>query len=373
MLTGGLDPMYQAARRSSHTAYLRIEILDGNRNLLFSFDESLPKYLSGYVTATLNSRVARQCRLVFDESMYPFEETDLLAPYGNMIRATRGIEFADGSRFAWTVFLGRIQLTTLDPGGTCTVQAADLAADVLEVKFLEPENSTPGTTVPTEVTRLISDAVPLATFGTFDAPALAVQPLTWQLDRGQALDELATSAGSFWYPLADGDFVLRRYAWTVFSTPVVTYSDGEGGEVVTSSASRAREDVYNSLTVTGERLNGDDAVFATATDNNPASPTFFGGTFGRRHQMLRLQTPSTQGAAQAAADDNLRKVTALVDAWDWEMSVDAALELGDTVALDVRGRSDIIQVVSGFRIPLDLSGPMEVSGRSLIIGVLEAS
>lgn len=373
MLPGGLDPMYMAARRSSHTPYLRIEILDGNRNLLFSFDPDLPEYLGGSVTANLNSRVARTCQLTFDESFYPFEVDGLLAPYGNMIRATRGIEFADGSRFAWTVFLGRIQETLLEANGTCVVRAADLAADVIENRFLRPENSTPGTTVPTEVTRLISDAVPTATFGTFDAPPLAVQQLTWQLERGQALDELAQSAGSFWYPLADGDFVLRRYAWTVTNPPVVTYADGEGGEVITSQASRSRADVYNSLTVTGERLNGDEPVFASAQDDNPDSPTDVNGLFGRRHQLLRLQTPASQGAAQAAANDNLARLTALVDAWDWEMTVDAALELGDAVNLNVRGRSDIIQVVAGFRLPLDLSGPMQVSGRSLIIGVLEGN
>jgi len=373
MLTGGLDLTYRAALSTSHQPFLRVEILDGDRNLLFSADETEPAYMGGSVSANLNSRVARTCDLTFDESFYPYEPTDLLAPYGNMIRATRGIEFAEGTRFSWTVFLGRIQSTTLETNGTCTVRASDLSADVAEVKFLVPQNSQTGNTVATEVIRLISDAVPLATFGDFDVPALPVQPLTWQFERGQALDELAASVGAFWYPLADGQFVLRRYAWTVASPAVVTYADGDGGSVSASSATRAREDVYNSLTVTGERLNGDTPVFATAQDTNPGSPTYILGTFGRRHQLMRLQTPASQGAAQGAAQDNLRRLTALVDAWSWDMTPDAALELGDTVSLNVRGRSDIIQVVSAFRIPLDLSSPMSVQGRSQIVGLLEAN
>lgn len=367
MLPGGLDAMYRAALSTSHEPYLLVEILDGSQNVLLAD----PVYISGAVSASLNSRVARQCRITFSEDMYPFEPDGLLAPYGNMIRATRGIRFADGSRFAWTVFLGRIQEARLDPGGTCTIYASDLAADVVEVKFIEPENSTPGSTVPTEVIRLISDAVPLATFGTFDVTALPVQPLTWQLDRAQALDELATSVSAFWYPLADGRFVLRRYPWTVVSAPVVTYADGDGGSVVSSTASRTRASVFNSLTVTGERLNGDVSVYATSVDSTPGSPTDINGNFGRRHQLMRLQTPSTPGAAQAAADDNLRNYTALVDAWEWDMTVDAALELGDTVSLNVRGKSDIIQVVAGFQIPLDLSGPMRVQGRSRVTTTLE--
>jgi hypothetical protein len=39
--------------------------------------------------------------------------------------------------------------------------------------------------------------------------------------------------------------------------------------------------------------------------------------------------------------------------------------------MNVRGRSDIIQVVSSYTIPLDLSAPMTVQGRSQVSGPLE--
>ena len=372
MLPGGLDTAYRQALSTSHTPYLRVEVLNGNRELLYSIDPTRPYYISGSVSATLTSRVARQATIILDESFYPFDADDLLAPYGNMLRASRGIQFADGHTYWWPVFLGRIQETTLGEDGTTTVRAADLSADVVENMFLQPTNSQAGNTIPNEIKRLISDALPSATYGLFEQFTPPVQPLTWQLDRGQALDELAQSVGAFWYALADGSFTLRRYAWTVPAVPVVEYSDGDGGSVTGSSATRSRDAVRNSLTVTGERLNGDDAVFATAQDVNPASPTFYGDLFGRRHALMRLQTPATQATAAGAAYDNLKRLSALVDAWSWEMTPDAALELGDTVLLNVRGRSDIIQVVAGFTIPLDLSGPMRVNGRALIVGSLEA-
>lgn len=367
MLPGGLDEMYRSALATSHQPYLLVEVLDGDRNVL----ETDLTYISGNVNADLTSRVARTCTITFEQSRYPFEPGDLLAPYGNMVRVTRGIEFAEGSRFAWTVFLGRIQEATLSSDGTCVISASDPAVDVIDVKFLRPQNSNAGVLVEDEVRNLISDAIPLATFGTFDTFGIPVQQLTWQLDRGQALDELATSVGAFWYCLADGSFVLRRYPWTVPNPPVVTYADGPGGSVTGWAATRSRNLVYNSLTVSGERLNGDTPVYATASDDNPASPTYIFGNFGRRHQLLRLQTPASQGAAQGAASDNLRRLSALVDAWTWTMTPDAALELGDTVSLNVAGRSDIIQVVSSYTMPLDLSGPMRVQGRSLVLGPLE--
>lgn len=369
MLAGGLDPMYRAALSTSHVPYLLVEVLSGSNQVLLSD----PVYLSGSVSATLTSRVARTCTISFDSSFYPFEADGLLAPYGNKIRVTRGVQFSDGSRFAWVVFVGRIQSTELDSSGTCRVQAADTSADVIENRFLNPANSQVGNTVLNEVRRLISDAVPTAVFGDSDAFITPVPALAWQLERGQALDELTTSVGAFWYALADGSFVVRRYAWTVPAVPVVTYADGDGGSVVSYSASRSRQDVYNSITVTGERLNGDEPVYATAQDTNPVSPTLYGDGFGRRHQLLRLQTPASFETASGAAFDNLKRLTALVDAWSWDMTVDAALELGDTIRLNVAGRSDIIQVVSGFNLPLDLSAPMRVEGRSLILGALEGA
>ena len=323
------------------------------------------------MSATLTSRVSRTCDVSFDGSFYPYRPTDLLAPYGNILKAERGIEFADHSRFSWTVFIGRIQEARLDADDTVRVYAADFATDVGDVKFLSPQNSQAGVSVPTEVMRLISDAKPDATFGSFDSFTQPVQPLTWQLDRSQALDELAASVGAFWYPLADGHFVLRRYQWTVPGDPVVAYSDGSAGSVVASAAARSREAIYNSLTVTGERLNGDAPVYATAQDTLPSSPTYVNGPFGRRHQLMRLQTPSTQTAAQGAAFDNLRRLSALVDSWSWTMTPDAALELGDVVALNVRERTGIVQVVADFRIPLDVSALMTVSGRSQVLGTLE--
>jgi uncharacterized protein DUF5047 len=363
MLDGGLDEMYRAALATSHQPYVRVEVLDGSQNVL----ESDLVFNNGTVTATLTSRVSRQCQLAVAESLYPFEVNDLLAPYGNMIRAWRGIEFADGTRFAWVVFVGRIQQVALTDGGTCTVQAADFAADVLENRFVVPENSQPLSSVTSEVVRLITDGFPQATFGTVESFDIPARTRTWQLDRGQALDELSTSVGAFWYPQADGAFTLRSYPWTVVSPTVVTLTDTGVGAVVTESRSaRSRADTYNSLTVTGERLNGDLPVYALAQDTNPDSPTYVNGNFGRRHQLMRLQTPGSQGAALGAANENLRRIISLFDSWSWNMSVDASLELGDTVGLAVRDRIGIVQVVAGMRIPLDLSSDMEVVGRSRV-------
>jgi hypothetical protein len=375
MLPGGLDATYRQALATSHTPYLRVDVLDGAGNELPIPDDRVGEdgglqYVTGGISATLTNRVTRTLDITFDEALYPAAPTDLLAPYGNRLRVTRGIKFADGSRSAWTVFTGRIQDDANAVDGQVSLSALDRANEVVEAKFVQPENSQIGAPVSSEFVRLVSDGVPDAQFGTFSLNDLLVPLLTWESDRASALDEMATAAGAYWWALADGTFVIRTYPFATSTLPILTLNQGDGG-LLAAVPARAREQIYNSITVTGERADGTTPVFALAQDLNPASATYVLGNFGLRHKVISLQTPQTQGSCQSAANDYLRSSVALTESWTWTQPVDAALELGDVVTLNARGESGIIQVVSGFTIPLDLS-VMVVTGRAQIPGLLDA-
>lgn len=375
MLPGGTDVLYRRALAASFRLYTRVDVLDGAGNRLSIPDQFVDEngglvYESGYVSATLNSRVTRNLAIVVPQQLYPASPGDLLAPYGNRLEVTAGIQFGDGStKYTWKVFTGRIQRPSLSPDGRVTVPAADRGNEIVENGFVVPENSQVGNTINAEFVRLVSDALPDAVFGASDIFPLRVPALTWESDRAGALDEMSTAAGAFWYTLADGSFVQRYYPWTVAASPVVTLSDGIDG-VLLGSPSRNREDVYNSITVTGERADGSKPVYAFAEDNDPASPTYVRGPFGRRHRSVRLQTPQTQGSAKTAADAWLRRSVALQETWTWTQPIDASLELGDVVSLNAYDRLGIIQVVSGFTLPLDTESPMTVQAHAQVIGAL---
>jgi hypothetical protein len=382
MLPGGSDAMYRAVLGAPHEHYARIEVWSGLGVQLdvlepAASDGSRPAeglvFLPGTsVSATLGQQVARTLNLVVPSSYYPVNPTDLLAPFGNEIRAYYGVRLGDGDlTYVWQVFRGRIQDVSMQAGsGTCSVVCEDRGRDVLDVGFVQPENSNAGDQVLVEFQRLINGAVTDATFGVSDVPGTIVRPLTWQSDRGGALDELAQSVGALWYALANGDFVMRTYPWARAQPPVVTLTDAEGGSVQGWEVSRSRSRIYNTVTVTGERLNGDEAVFATAQDTNPVSPTYVAGGFGIRSYLSRLQTPATEGGAAGVAQQLLRTAIAPTELWQLEVSPDGALELGDPVRLLIDGRN-VVQVVSGFSLPLDLSGNMSVSVRSVVVGTVD--
>lgn len=373
MLPGGTDGLYRSALAAPHLLSARIDVYDGYGTDAELLASNIP-FTNGTVAASLTSRVARTMSFGIDSDWYPQTQNGILAPYGNVIRAYRGIEMGDGSTtYVFPVFTGRIQYVQKNSAGLVQVECSDPGADVVDFGFENPENSSPGSLVPDEIKRLINQVLPGIGFGTFDDYSETVKALTWEQDRGAALDEMAFAVGSYWYALADGQFVLRKYPWTVSTAPITTFSDGEGGIVTSWAVSRSRATVFNSVIVTGERLNGDAPALGIARDTTPGSATEYGGHFGVRTEFLRLQTPGTDGAAQTAANDALRRDISLQESWSWDMIPDASVELGDVITLDVDGQIGLIQVVEAFTLPLDLQGPMTVTGRSLIVPALSES
>lgn len=382
MLPGGTDRLYRRILSAGRRHYVHVEVWSGLGRKL---GELIPRqfegeddpgglcFYSGSVSATLGSRVTRNLQITVPFNLYPVEATDLLAPFGNEIRAFRGVLTGDGSRrYTWPVFRGRIRTVeqTLSTGQV-SVSCADRAADVVDADFVNPQNSQPHNTIFGEFVRLIRDALPDATLGASDSFSTRVKPLTWELNRSSALDEMATSGSGIWYALADGSFVMRVLPWTVRKQPVLTLSDGPGGAITDWTRSRSRESIYNVVTVTGERLNGDAPVYATASDNVATSPTYVKGGFGLRSLLSRLQTPGTKGSAQGAAATLLSNSIAPTETFNFHMPPDASMELGDVLLLRIRGQN-IIQVVSGLTMPLDLRSDMMVSTRSLVVNRLEA-
>lgn len=380
MLAGGTDLLYRAVLGTGMEHFVRLEVWSGLGVPLESLipeqfvgDDGGLVFYNGTVSATLNSRVTRQLQFSVPYELYPYEPTDLLAPFGNEIRAYRGIRLGDGSlEYTWQVFRGRIRVVDQYSTGNVSVMCTDRAADVTDHEFVSPQNSQTSNSIYLEFVRLISDAVTDATFGLSDEFPAPVQPLSWELSRAAALDELSRSQGALWYALANGDFVLRRYPWTQPAAPVLTLTDATGGTINSWRRTRDRGAIYNVVTVTGERLNGDPPVYGTALDDNPASPTYVDGGFGIRSLLDRLQTPSTQGGAVGAAQERLAVSIAPVEAFQLRCVPDAALELGDVVTLNIEGRENV-QVVSALSMPLTVSDDMFVSTRSLVLNTLEAA
>lgn len=379
MLPGGTDPLYRAVLAAGHRRYLRMEVWDDRQRIDTLFDGFTGDPEGGLVIlpgsgvhASLASPVARNLSLVvpIDTSL----DDDLLAPYGNEIRAWFGATLGDGSDlYTWQVFAGKIQSDSENPdASTRTVICADYGQDVLDHDFEQPRNSDAGIPLESEFEIVVRDGFSRATFGPHDLPPQPTPALSWEFDRGSALDEMLTSVGAIWWPLADGRIVARRYPWTQPGAPVITLTDRPGGVLLAAGRTRSRSTLYNTITATGERLNGDAPVYATAPDDNPASLTYTGGKFGIRSKLLRRQTPNTQGGAMSAAQAALRVSITPIEAWAWRQVPDAATELGDINTIDLEDGRTAVQVITSYTLPIDAHSSMTVNGRSQVVSLVQS-
>lgn len=381
MLPGGSDVLYRDALGRPHRALLKLEVWrDGVR--VDDYGDSIDRdtrragvpYLNGNVRCTLRTRVTRDLSLTVHESLVPYldEEDGLLTQPGTFLRVVRGIEMGDGSQYAWPVFYGMIRSVDDAGDGTIEIDASDRAQEVEDAKFAAPRASAAGSAARVQIMELISEVVPGATFDIDPLKFSATIPvMAWEYDRARALDEIATSVGALWWAKADGTFTLRPVPWATYAPTVLELSEGEpDGQIQSARGGLDFANVVNAVTAYGERADGKTPVWAYVENANPNSPTRANGPIGRRQRLLRLQTPQTSGSIQGAAQTYLRRASGIGESWTWSMPVDAALELGDAVLLRPKRRlRPIVQVVSTYTMPLDVSASMTVSGRAMTVGV----
>jgi len=360
--------LYKRAIHTPHSLAFRVDLLDGPGGAVLENDVPL---FGGSITANLTHRVTRRGSFTVDQRWWPGTDPAApLTPYRTVARIRAGIQYGDGSREMFDLFTGRVGDLTRNADGTVTADVEDLAADVIGFRFEEPRNSD-RVNVLDQIRRLITEALPEATFGTDNvADPNAITPaLTWDEDRGKALDDLAEVLGARWYALGNGDFVVRAYPYDV-GTIAQEIRDGRPGGVqglLTAGAPKLsrREGTANSITVVVERFDGSTPFRIHARDDVPGSPTRFGGPFGRVSQIIKVQTPLTQGQAVTYARAQLNAATALASRWSATMTPDFTLEPGDTVRLSSRGVTEV-QVIDQITYTLAAPGTMTLSTRAYV-------
>lgn len=349
--------LYQAVLRQPHKRVHRVDVYDIN---------GTPRLLGAQVTggdvqSQLTNRITRNAQFTMPAEFYPDDPDDALSPEFAVAHIFAGIGYGDGTEEIFQIFKGRITDVQRADDGLVTFNCQDLAQDVVDFRFEQPRTTTQAMTL-AEIQALILEALPQATFGTHDVNDAATPKLTWDEDRGSALDDLANALGGRWYALGNGDFVVRLFNYQL--GPVVqTLYDGPQGLLSRARVSRSRTGVANSVVIVSERTDGSAPVRVPTRDISPSSPTFFGGLFGRVSQIIKVQTPLTATQAQVMGQAQLAASTALTHQWDIDIVPDHSLEPGDSVDLQHRGLL-ATQLIDSITYPLDTTTPMRIATRS---------
>jgi hypothetical protein len=317
----------------------------------------------GSISANLQHRVTRSGTFTLGKEWWPgTSATAPLTPYQTVARIRAGIQYGDGSRELFDVITGRVGEVTRNDDGSVSARVDDLAADVVAFQFEQPRNSD-SVSILSQIQRLLAEVFPGTVLGTTDVVDAQTPVLTWDTDRGKALDDLANAVGGRWYYLGDGTPVVRAYPYDV-GTVVQTVADGPGGLLKSGAPTISRDGSSNSVTVVVERFDGGTPFTVTARDSSPTSPTRWNGPFGMVTKIIKVQTPLTVGQATTLARAELNASTALSSKWSIQMVPDYTLEPGDTIRAISRGDNQV-QLIDSITYPLG-PGTMGLSTRAFV-------
>lgn len=287
------------ALRQSRTPYARADLFSGGSLIASNLAIS-----DGTLNIDAGSAVRRTATVsIASADLVPWIATDRLAPYGNELQIRLGITYPDRSLESVPVGRLRIDEAAITTGSNLTtLQCSDRAKNLAEAQLLTPVQSITSHTIPVEITRLITDALPGQVVTDQTGTTTKVTLTSWSQDRWGAISDMATSIGAEVIFDPNGTAFIRPVP-TLTTTPVWTIDAGMLGVLVAAQRTLSRQNVYNAVVARSDPIDGTPPIQAIAYDLDPHSATRWGGPFGQvpRFYTSPLITTSTQGTLAAKA------------------------------------------------------------------------
>lgn len=361
--------------RGSHTMTAEARVVEPGQTGVDPDGEDLP-ILSGDVQVDGTANVRSTLDMLTDGTgMWPTQASSLLAPYGNEVFVRRGIQYGNGTTEWVSLGYFRIESPEQDepPDGPIRISAKDRMAGLIEARLLAPVQYLAGAVLGDIVDELVTEVYPSAVIewdDSTDADTLG-RSLVAEEDRFEFLADLVTAAGKVWY--WDYRGVLVIVSPPDPATPVYEVNHGANGVLVAMSRTLSREGVYNAVVATGEGTDTEDPVRAVAVDDNPLSPTFWDGQFGKVPRFYSSPFITTTAQAQSAARSLLTRNLGLPYTVDFTTVPNPALEPLDPVLVSYSDRYRTeTHVIEKVTVPLTPDAPLSAATREqtlVVIGV----
>jgi hypothetical protein len=313
--------------------------------------------------------------------VWPSHRDDLFAPYGNEIFVERGVRYGNGQT-EW-VSLGYFRIYTTEqespPDGPLRIAGKDRMSGIIDGRLLNPVQFIATKTRGDVVAQLVQDVYPGAVIEWDDSAQLVQigKALVADEDRYGFLNDLITAAGKVWYWDYRGILVIKTPPDP--GNPVFDVDHGHNGVLVSMSRDLTREGVYNGVAATGEASDTTAPARAVVVDNNPNSPTYWYGQFGKVPRFYSSPFISTPAQALNAAGALLVQSLGLPYGLNFGSIVNAALEPLDPVRVvyppRARSGGDVseVHVIERLTIPLAVDAALSATTReqtSITLGEL---
>jgi hypothetical protein len=308
--------------------------------------------------------------VVADPSLVPLDAADPLTPYGYELAVRRGVRYPDGT--TETVGLGVFPIRRSRVTGVqtaITLGLMDRSATVSDARLEDDVSIAAGTNYATAIRQMVAGAgIPLSyQFATLTAttPLLVFPAFT---DRWEAAQGMARSCGCELYFDGDGCCVLRTEP-VLTGAPDVTVSETsltDPGTLLDVSVDLDREDAYNRVVAWSSNPALTQVYRGVATDDDPASPTYYLGQFGRKPREYASPFIASTVQAIAAAQGILASNLGIVRSAEVAMFPNPAIEPGDVVRVVQSGpwAFDTTMIADRMTVSLGPESPMTLAART---------
>jgi len=359
--------VFDATVARSHQLVVRADIVRNGKTVA----RGLP-VTAGSVTAN-RTQLARRTAVVTigDPAYIPTGAPgDLLAPYGNEIRLWRGAVTVNGPELICVGTFG-IRTVTFDDGvfKGIAVTGIDRFKRVEETRFPFPRTSPPAASAVEQIKALLLEVVPWAEVRVGpDVIDASLPRVTWPQSRTQALIDLVSSLGCEVFADPYGDFIIQPQP-SPNDPPVFTVTGGLGGVLIGARHDLTRDQVFNGIVARGSTTTAGGATIISdlVTDDDPTSPTFWGGPFGKVVGFYDSALFADKDQANNAARAMLVNNTGAARSINYSTLVNPALEPGDVVQV-IHPDTGIAErhLQDSITIPLDAAGVMTAQTRSTL-------
>ncbi|NUR80726.1 MAG: DUF5047 domain-containing protein [Dermatophilaceae bacterium] len=333
--------------------------------------EGKPKFLLALESGDVEFDPTAEVRANADcvvTAAWPASASAELNTYGAMeLFLEKGIVYGDGAT-EW-VSLGYYRLDELDqpdaPNGPIAIQAPDRMQQIIDERLPFPRQYDAAATIRAVVEDLVQEVYPSAVvvIEGFDPDvAIGVSQIVEQ-DRYGFLIEIAKARGCTMYFDYDGSFVMRPVP-ELGGEPVAYLTDGRDGVLVKVSRKLSRRGAYNGFVATGEQSGDLPPVRQLVVDDDPSSPTVWGGTFGRVPKFFSSSFITTDEQAYTAAAAMRTRETGVPYTVRFGKVPNPALEPLDPVGIRYSERGMEFHVLDKLSIPLAADGVMTGSTRA---------
>lgn len=322
----------------------------------------------GSVTVDRGSKVRRSLSLtVPDLTLLPWDATDPLAVYGQQLVVSRGIVFPDVTEWVplGTFTIDEPSADLHDGPITLTGKTAEMLIQDDTIRY--PTTTRGQTTCVAAIEFLIRQTLPdaaivNATVGSRN-PSCPVVVWDTGTDRWDAVVQIATAMRAEIFVNAANQFVIADMPDPLTAPVVWDVAEGEGGNLVSASRSMSRNAVYNGVVVTASNTAANVApVTGAAYDNDPNSPTQWGGPFGRKPKIYATALATTTGDCQSIATYMLADLVAPNIQMSLSTLPNPALEASDCIRVNAAGRKQLA-IVQSFTVPLTEAGAFPITLR----------